>query len=213
MAQVTNSTEPTGGVQRPMPRLRIRMAPNCTGSMPKAVTTGRKIGVVMMISGAMSHEAAEHEQDQVQQKEDDERVFRHRLHGGNHGSGYLKQSQQPGKRGRRADHHQHHGRGPHRSQRCLSEVFPAHRLVDEQRDDQRIDQRDAGALRRRENAGTDAAEDDGDQKDAGDGIQDDRADPVPAGEELGRVSATPGHPVGGDHQRRGQHQARYDAGG
>jgi hypothetical protein len=30
------------------------MTPKCTGSMPKAVTTGRKIGVVMMISGLMS---------------------------------------------------------------------------------------------------------------------------------------------------------------
>ena len=30
------------------------MTPKCTGSMPKALTTGRKIGVQMMIIGAMS---------------------------------------------------------------------------------------------------------------------------------------------------------------
>ncbi|MDT4884355.1 hypothetical protein FQZ97_1204860 [compost metagenome] len=30
------------------------MTPKCTGSMPKAFTMGRKIGVVMMISGPIS---------------------------------------------------------------------------------------------------------------------------------------------------------------
>ena len=30
------------------------MMPKCTGSTPKALATGRKIGVVMMISGDMS---------------------------------------------------------------------------------------------------------------------------------------------------------------
>ena len=33
-AQATNCTAPTGGVLRPMPRLRIMMTPKCTGSMP-----------------------------------------------------------------------------------------------------------------------------------------------------------------------------------
>ncbi len=53
-AQATNSTGPTGGVMVPMPRLTISTMPNCTGSMPSALTTGRKIGVPIMISGAMS---------------------------------------------------------------------------------------------------------------------------------------------------------------
>ena len=53
-AAATNCTGPSGGVLRPMPRFRIMMTPKCTGSMPNFITTGRKIGVVMMISGAMS---------------------------------------------------------------------------------------------------------------------------------------------------------------
>jgi hypothetical protein len=53
-AQATNSTGPTGGVMVPMPRFRISMTPKCTGSMPMALATGRKIGVPIMMSGAMS---------------------------------------------------------------------------------------------------------------------------------------------------------------
>ncbi|MNG22306.1 hypothetical protein D3C84_1067760 [compost metagenome] len=37
-----------------MPQLSSRMTPNWTGSTPNALATGRKIGVQMMISGAMS---------------------------------------------------------------------------------------------------------------------------------------------------------------
>ena len=54
MAQPTNSAEPTGGVHSPTARLKIMMTPKCTGSTPTAVTTGSKIGVIMVISGAMS---------------------------------------------------------------------------------------------------------------------------------------------------------------
>ena len=32
--QPANSAAPTGGVHRPMARLRMSIAPNCTGSMP-----------------------------------------------------------------------------------------------------------------------------------------------------------------------------------
>ena len=53
-AAATNCTGPSGGVLSPMPRFRIMMTPKCTGSIPKFTTTGRKIGVVMMMSGAMS---------------------------------------------------------------------------------------------------------------------------------------------------------------
>jgi hypothetical protein len=45
---------PTGGVSRPMPRLRIMMIPKCTGSIPKVLITGRKIGVQMSNIGARS---------------------------------------------------------------------------------------------------------------------------------------------------------------
>ena len=53
-AQPTKRTDPTGGVTTPMPRLRISMMPNCTGSIPIPTMTGRKIGVVIMISGDIS---------------------------------------------------------------------------------------------------------------------------------------------------------------
>src|SRR5699024_3982111 len=48
------STEPTGGVQSPMQRLRIMMIPKCTGSMPISVTMGRKIGVKISTAGVIS---------------------------------------------------------------------------------------------------------------------------------------------------------------
>ena len=56
MAQPTNSALPTGGVHRPTARLKIITTPKCTGSMPMAglVTTGRRIGVIIVISGAIS---------------------------------------------------------------------------------------------------------------------------------------------------------------
>ena len=53
-ALATNSTEPTGGVMRPIPRFIIMMIPKCTGSMPSSTTTGSRIGVRIRISGAMS---------------------------------------------------------------------------------------------------------------------------------------------------------------
>ena len=54
MAQPTASVGPTGGVKRPIPRLRIMMIPKCTGSMPNWVTIGRKIGVQISSIGARS---------------------------------------------------------------------------------------------------------------------------------------------------------------
>ena len=54
MAQPTNSAEPTGGVHRPTARLKIITTPKCTGSTPSGVTTGNRIGVMIVISGAMS---------------------------------------------------------------------------------------------------------------------------------------------------------------
>gem|GEM_PF-4949298 len=53
-AAATNCTGPSGGVLRPIPRLRIMITPKCTGSMPKLLAIGRKMGVVMMISGPIS---------------------------------------------------------------------------------------------------------------------------------------------------------------
>lgn len=50
----TKSTEPTGGVHRPIQRFNIIIIPKCTGSIPRAVTTGRKIGVKMSTAGVKS---------------------------------------------------------------------------------------------------------------------------------------------------------------
>ena len=52
--QLTKRQVPTGGVHKPMQRLAMRTIPNCTGSMPKAVTTGKKIGVKIKTAGVMS---------------------------------------------------------------------------------------------------------------------------------------------------------------
>ena len=54
MPQPTNKTEPTGGVIEPMHMLKINMTPKWTGSMPKLMQIGRKIGVKIRIAGVMS---------------------------------------------------------------------------------------------------------------------------------------------------------------
>ncbi|MOA07072.1 hypothetical protein D3C78_1267500 [compost metagenome] len=53
-ALATNSTEPTGGVISPIPRLTIMIIPKCTGSIPSELVTGKSTGVKIRISGAMS---------------------------------------------------------------------------------------------------------------------------------------------------------------
>ena len=54
ITQPTNRHAPTGGVQSPSPRFIIIMIPNWIGSMPMDCATGRKIGVQIRISAAMS---------------------------------------------------------------------------------------------------------------------------------------------------------------
>ena len=50
----TNKTDPTGGVQRPIHKLSISTIPKWVGSIPKAVTIGRKIGVKISTAGVAS---------------------------------------------------------------------------------------------------------------------------------------------------------------
>ncbi len=53
--QPINKTEPTGGVHKPILRLRTIIIPKCTGSSPICeTTTGRNIGVKMSTAGVMS---------------------------------------------------------------------------------------------------------------------------------------------------------------
>ena len=49
-----NSALPTGGVTRPIHRLKIMMIPKCSGSTPIWVTIGRKIGVKISTAGVIS---------------------------------------------------------------------------------------------------------------------------------------------------------------
>ena len=50
----TKRMVPTGGVHKPMQRLRTITIPKWTGSIPNCVTTGKKMGVKMRIAGVMS---------------------------------------------------------------------------------------------------------------------------------------------------------------
>lgn len=50
----TNNTVPTGGVVSPMQRLRTIIIPKCSGVIPSAVTTGKKIGVKIRTAGVIS---------------------------------------------------------------------------------------------------------------------------------------------------------------
>src|SRR5215831_9353705 len=53
-AQPTKRIAPTGGWHNPMPRLSIMIMPKCTGSTPKLIITGKRIGVQIRIDGAIS---------------------------------------------------------------------------------------------------------------------------------------------------------------
>jgi len=48
----TNKHVPTGGVSKPMQRLAIMMMPKWTGSIPREIAIGRKIGVKINTSAA-----------------------------------------------------------------------------------------------------------------------------------------------------------------
>lgn len=53
-AHPTKRAEPTGGVQSPIARLKISMIPKWTVLMSNVWTTGSRIGVMIMMSGAIS---------------------------------------------------------------------------------------------------------------------------------------------------------------
>ena len=54
IAHPTKRTVPTGGVHKPMQRLKTRMIPKWIGSMPNCTATGRKIGVKIKTAGVIS---------------------------------------------------------------------------------------------------------------------------------------------------------------
>ena len=51
---VISKQMPTGGVTRPIHRLKLIMIPNCKGSMPNASSRGSRIGVIMIIAAFAS---------------------------------------------------------------------------------------------------------------------------------------------------------------
>ena len=53
-AQPTKRADPTGGVQRPMANVKMMMIPKWIAGSPMESATGLRIGVIIMISGAIS---------------------------------------------------------------------------------------------------------------------------------------------------------------
>ena len=53
-AQPTKRADPTGGVQRPMANVKMMMIPKWIAGSPIDSATGLRIGVMIMISGAIS---------------------------------------------------------------------------------------------------------------------------------------------------------------
>src|SRR5210317_2535464 len=53
-AQLTNKTEPTGGVHKPIDKFNTMMIPKWSGVMPISIAAGRKIGVNMSTAGVIS---------------------------------------------------------------------------------------------------------------------------------------------------------------
>src|SRR5690606_29544124 len=108
---------------------------------------------------------------------------------------------------------QHHGGGADGAERGVDELAPAHAAVDSDGDDDRVDHRDAGTLGGGEDTRAHAAEDDGDEQQPGDGDGAEVQDPLEAREGVHRIAAMAGDEIGGEHQRRGEHQPGNDAGG
>ncbi len=88
-----------------------------------------------------------------------------------------------------------HGGGAHRAHRRVNEVGPSQLPIDEGGDKECVEDGDAGALGRREDAGPHAAEDDRDEKEAGNGGGQEMADHEEPLEGLGRIAALSRHDI------------------
>src|SRR5690606_33269241 len=159
------------------------------------------------------HEGAEQQEDQVEQQQDDDRILGHRLQPVHQLGGNAQIGHEPGEAGGGADDQQHHGGGADGTERGVDELAPAHAAVDGDGDDDGIDDGDAGALGGGEHTRAHAAEDDGDEQQPGDGDGAEMQDPLKAGEGIHRIAPMAGDEIGGEHQRRGEHQPGNDAGG
>ena len=65
---------PTGGVSRPIIRFSTMMMPKWTGSTPTFTATGSSTGVRMVMAAMRLHEAADDQQEQVDQDQDHDRI-------------------------------------------------------------------------------------------------------------------------------------------
>ena len=155
----------------------------------KGLTTGRKIGVVMMIVGPMSMNVPSSSSSDVDQQQDDQRSCRIEVSiQATQRRRDLEKGHQPAKARGRPDDQQHHRGGAHRAHGGVDEILPAHLAIDEDGDEQRVEHSDAGAFGGGEDAGAHAAEDDGDQQQARDGDSSEMRRLGEAGEGLGRDS-------------------------
>ena len=158
-AEPTNSTEPTGGVTSPMPRFSIMMMPKWTGSTPTSIATGKKIGVVMTISGAMSIKVPSASSIKLM-------ISRVRIGlsvitpiSAPIAAGTSSKCQCETESGSRSDDEQHHGGGAHRFSCGLPHAFPAQAAIDEGADQHGVDHCDGRAFGRGEKAAENAAHD------------------------------------------------------
>ena len=111
------------------------MTPNCSGLTPNAVATGRKIGVQMMISGAMSMNVPSTSSTTFISDQHRRRVVGELANGGDDLRGHLQVGQQPAERRRGADHEQDEPAVCAALAHAAMKLAPAEASVDERRDD------------------------------------------------------------------------------
>ena len=158
IAVPTNSTEPTGGVIRPMPAFRISMTPNCSGLTPNAVATGKKIGVQMMISGAMSMNVPSTSSTTFIASKIASGSSATRAHRGHDLRGHLEYaSNQPNAAAALITNRMMPAVCA-ALEHAASKLAPPEAPIHERRDDDRVKHRDGRALDGREDARADAAE-------------------------------------------------------
>ena len=150
---------PTGGVKRPIIRFRVITTPKCTGSMPRFMMRGMKIGRCQEHGGNRLHEAAHDEKNEIDDEEDDHRVVAQRSESVDHGLRDLLMDEEPSEKACGCDNEHDPDRllrsGPQNARQIFEGNFP----IDHKRDDKGIEGSSDCCLCRGKQSSQDPADD------------------------------------------------------
>ena len=154
MPQTTDSTTPTGGVSIPTTRLRTKMNPKCSGSMPYCRAMGWEQRHEHDVSGVRFQEHAYDQEHQRDQAEEQERAFGHALHGARETDRQKVDREKEGDGGGKGDHGAHQSGGLRGRQQHVRKVGELEFARDEKAEQERVTDPDCGTLGRSEGPAT-----------------------------------------------------------